>query len=112
MQSTHLAKHYQAKVYPRIASELSGEYIDTDAWQKNLEQRQHLKTQSHFLASQLESEGIKAYIDQDLIIFGLHSKQYEVMPAFRNINFLPIFWIFHYFNFTPTINFYHFLCKI
>jgi hypothetical protein len=90
MQSTSLARQYQAKVYPRIASELSGEYIDTDAWQKNQEQRQHLKTQSHFLASQLESEGIKAYIDQDLIIFGLHSKQYEVMPAFRNINFLPI----------------------
>jgi hypothetical protein len=89
MQSTNTYAEFQAHSYPRIASELSGHLQDPEAWQKGQTQHQTLLDQSYHLADLLEGEGITAYQDQDLTLFGLHSKSYRKLPNFRNIQFLP-----------------------
>jgi hypothetical protein len=89
MKSTNNFPNYQA-TYARTAGDICGEYMDYDKWQTGQEQRKYLLDQTHFIAKQLECEGIEAYnSDQDLHIFGLHSKSYRELPNFRNICFLP-----------------------
>ena len=88
-QSTNTYAEFQAHSYPRIASELSGDLQDPEAWQKGQTQHQVLLDQTYHLADLLESEGVTAYQDQDLTLFGLHSKSYRKLPNFRNICFLP-----------------------
>ena len=90
MQNSSNFTEFQAHSYASTASSLSGDMIDPDQWQKGQERRQALLEQSHYIAEQLEAEGIKAYIEQDLTIFGLHSKGIRKMENFRNIQFLPI----------------------
>lgn len=80
---------FQAHSYPSVASKLSGDLQEPDAWQKGQKQRQHLTEQTHKICSQLEEQGIEAYQEQDLTIFGLHSKAYKKVDPFRNICFLP-----------------------
>jgi hypothetical protein len=89
MQSTTQYSEFQAHSYPSVASQLSGDLQDTDAWQKGQKQRQHLTEQTHNICKQLEDHGIEAYQDQDLTIFGLHSKSFKKVDPFRNICFLP-----------------------
>ena len=88
-QFTHARTGFQGTSYPRIASELSGKVGDLDKWEKGQAFNQKLLEQSHDIAEKLESEGIKAYIDQDLTLIGLHSRQAKRLPNFRNINFIP-----------------------
>jgi hypothetical protein len=89
MQSTNNFPNYQA-TYARTAGDLCGEYMNHDKWQTGQEQRKYLLDQTHHIAKQLEREGINAYnADQDLHIFGLHSKSFRELPNFRNICFLP-----------------------
>jgi len=89
MKSTNNFSNYQA-TYARTAGDLCGEFMDYDKWQTGQEQRKYLLEQTHHIAKQLESEGINAYnADQDLHIFGLHSKSFRELPNFRNICFLP-----------------------
>lgn len=80
----------QATYYPELAAELSGQLGDTEKWEKGRTQYQQLLEQSHDIAEKLESVGIEAYDhNQDLVMFGLHSRQFETLPNFRNINFIP-----------------------
>ena len=88
-QFTHARTGFQGTSYPRIASELSGKVGDLDKWEKGQAFNQKLLEQSHDIAEKLESEGIKAYIEQDLTLIGLHSRQAKRLPNFRNINFIP-----------------------
>jgi hypothetical protein len=81
--------NFQGNIYPKIASELSGDVGDLDKWQEGQEQHQHLLEQSHWVARQLVHEGIEAYIEQDLTLIGLHTRQAKRIPNFRNINFIP-----------------------
>ena len=88
-QPTHTQSHFQATYYDRLASELSGVPGDIDAWEKGQSFHKKLLAQSYELADKLESVGTEAYIPQDLMILGLHSKQARKLPNFRNINFIP-----------------------
>ena len=90
MQSTHTLPKYQAG-YPKIASELSGQSIELDKWNKNSAQRNLLLEQSHRIADKLEEEGFLAYDDNvDLTLIGLNTRQYKKLPQFRNIAFIPV----------------------
>ena len=90
MQSTHTHPKYQAG-YPKIASELSGQSIDLDKWNKNQAQRNLLLDQSHRIARKLEDEGVQAYDEnQDLTLIGLHTRQAKKLEQFRNISFIPV----------------------
>ena len=90
MQSTHTHPKYQAG-YPKIASELSGQSIDLDKWNKNSAQRNLLLEQSHNIARKLEDEGEPAYdLNSDLTLIGLHTRQYKKLPQFRNHVFIPV----------------------
>ena len=81
---------YQATSYPQLAAELSGDVGDIEKWEEGQSQHAHLIKQSHEIAEKLESVGIEAYDhNQDLVLIGLHSKQFKVVENFRNINFIP-----------------------
>ena len=89
-QSTSTFHSYQATSYPQLAAELSGDVGDIDKWEEGQSQHAHLIKQSHEIAEKLESVGIEAYDhNQDLVLIGLHSKQFKVVENFRNINFIP-----------------------
>jgi hypothetical protein len=90
MQSTNTHTEFQDKGYAKIAAEGSGHMQDSDKWYKAQQSRQSLTEQTHHIASQLEKEGIDAYQDQDLYIFGLNSKGIKKVENFRNIHFLPL----------------------
>ena len=81
--------NFQGNLYPKIASELSGDVQDIDKWQEGQILHQKLLSQSHWVAQQLEEEGVEAYNEQDLTLVGLHSRQAKKIPNFRNINFIP-----------------------
>ena len=73
-----------------MAAELSGDVGDIEQWEKGQSLHNKLIEQSHGIAEKLESQNIQAYNhEQDLVLIGLHSKQFKVVENFRNINFIP-----------------------
>jgi hypothetical protein len=89
LQTYSKSLNFQASIYPKIASELSGQIGNFDNWQKGQAYHVKLLDQSYEIADKLESVGISSYVDQDLTLFGLHSRSYKKLPNFRNINFIP-----------------------
>ena len=90
MKSNITLKKKQVGSYAHIASELSGQSVDIDQWEKGRAMSERLIQQSHDIAKKMESVGFSAYDHkQDLKIFGLHSKQVIDIPNFRNICIIP-----------------------
>ena len=91
MNSLYKSKNLQlqAESYPKIAAQLSGQMSDFENWQKGQAFHSKLLEQSHQIADKLESVGVESYVEQDLTLFGLHSRSFKKLPNFRNINFIP-----------------------
>ena len=90
MQPSSSRRQFQAS-YPLLCSELAGQGMSLDKWNRNQAQINLMVDQSHRIARKLEDEGVRAYDeDQDLTLFGLNTRQYKLLDNFRNISFIPL----------------------
>lgn len=102
--SVALAEPYPAAriVEQRRAAEAERDYLEHAAAEtgqgcspeehnRQIAERSEIRAQSHEIARRLEAAGVKAYRDESLSLWSywLHSRQWEVIPQFRRICFLP-----------------------
>lgn len=67
----------------------SGKQVPIDVFNKTQARGNRLVEQSHDVAQKLESQGIQAYVENDLTLVGLHSGMSKKVENFRNIVFIP-----------------------
>ena len=86
------SKHAKAKIqggFPVICAKKSGKQVPIDVFNKMQARGNRLLEQSHDVCRKLESEGVQAYVENDLTLVGLHSGMTKKVEDFRNIIFIP-----------------------
>ena len=88
MQSKHAQPYFQGS-FEEFCARKQGIQVPIDAWNKTQDRLNKLEAQSYELADKLESQGISAYVENDLTIIGLNTGMHKPVHNFRNITFLP-----------------------
>ena len=88
MQSKHARPKIQGG-FEVLCALKSGKQVPIDVFNKTQARGNRLVEQSHDVARKLESQGVLAYVENDLTLVGLHSGMTKKLENFRNIIFLP-----------------------
>lgn len=88
MQSKHAHPYFQGS-FEEFVARKSGIQVPIDAWNKRNAQNNKLEAQSFEVADKLESQGVSAYVENDLTLVGLNTGMHKPVHNFRNITFLP-----------------------